>query len=228
MNPLLNKLQNLDAKIAHCERELDRLDDGSAARETFENARQTLETQNAQLKEITTRRKELEDESANVESKIALQQKRLMNAKNAHEVTSLQRDIEALTHRRGELDEAVLLAMDEGEAQESTLAQTRNQVEAAQTTARQIEGRFKIETERLENESEAAQSERDEVWAQLDEISQKKYAQYAERFHGLGVAHMEDGNCSACGTALTPYNLRAAKSEEWPTCENCNRLLFVS
>ena len=228
MNPLLNKLQNLDSKIAQCERELDRLDDGSDARAEFENCRQTLEAHNAAMKEITTRRIGLEDESATVESKIALQQKRLMNAKNAHEVTSLQRDIQALNHRRGELDEAVLLAMDEGETQENTLRETRAQVEAAQQTARQIAGRFKIETERFENESEAAQSERDEVWAQLDEISQQKYAQYAERFHGLGVAHLEDGNCSACGTALTPYNLRAAKSETWPTCENCNRLLFIS
>ncbi len=228
MNPLLNKLQNLDSKIAQCERELERLDDGSQAREAFENVRQTLEQQSAQLKGITARRKELEDESSAVESKIALQQKRLMNAKNAHEVTSLQRDIESLNHRRGELDEAVLLAMDEGETQENGLAQTRASLESAQQEKRQIEGRFTLETERLEAELEAAQSERDEIWAQLDEISQKKYAQYAERFHGLGVAHIEDGNCSACGTSITPFNLRAAKTEEWPICENCNRLLFVS
>ena len=228
MNPLLNKLQNLDAKIAQCERELDRLDDGSDARAAFENTRQTLETQSAQLKEITTRRKDLEDEDAAVESKIALQQKRLMNAKNAHEVTSLQRDIEALKHRRGELDEAVLMAMDEGETQEQTLAQTRARLEEVQQQKRQVEGRFAIETERLENESAAAQQEREKVWAELNGAEQKKYEQYAERFHGLGVAHLDDGNCSACGTALTPYNLRAAKSEEWPTCENCNRLLFVS
>ena len=27
--------------------------------------------------------------------------------------------------------------------------------------------------------------------------------------------------------AITPYNLREAKSQTWPTCESCGRLLFV-
>ena len=228
MNPLLNKLQNLDSEIAHCERELDRLDDGSVARETFEATRQTLETHSDALKTMNSRRKDLEDESTSVESKIAVQQGRLMNAKNAHEVTSLQRDIAALTQRRGELDEAVLLAMDEGEAQEKTLQEARAQLEVAQQQKRQIEGRFTLETERLEKASEEAQTQRDQVWDELNPAEQKKYQYYAERFHGLGVAHLQDGNCSACGTAITPYNLRAVKSEEWPTCENCNRLLFAS
>jgi len=30
-----------------------------------------------------------------------------------------------------------------------------------------------------------------------------------------------------CGMMITPYNLKEAKTEEWPQCESCTRLLYV-
>jgi predicted nucleic acid-binding Zn-ribbon protein len=94
-----------------------------------------------------------------------------------------------------------------------------------ETTA--VEKQFATETARFERELAAAQKQRDELVARLDASHLNKYQAVADKHHGVAVAHPEKGNCSACGMTLTPFNLKEAKTQEWPTCENCGRLLFV-
>jgi predicted nucleic acid-binding Zn-ribbon protein len=227
MNRLLWELQQADNHITKLKRERSKLDDGSAARaerDTLERARDEAKTQ---LNALNTQRSAKEDELKTAEEKLTRQNTRLMGAKSAHEVNSLQRDIDALGKARGDLDEAILTLMDEAETATRQLADLEAQLQDQSTLTAQIEHTFAVETRRLDREIEESLALRSEISAQLDATSLQKYEEYARKYHGVAVAISENGNCSACGMAFTPFNLREAKSQTWPTCESCNRLLFV-
>jgi len=208
-------------------RERAALDNGDATRAERDTLAAALAEQETQLNQLNTNRVSLEGDLEARETKLNTQQTRLMNAKSTHEVQSLERDIKALTTARGELDEKVLLVMDEIEGCESRLDELRSQHQEKENLLNQIESTFATETARIDGETQSLQAQRESMFTALSDIEQKKYENAASRHHGIAVAHLHDGACSACGTALTPFNLKEAKTEEWPTCESCRRFLYV-
>ena len=228
MNRSLFELQEADIHVARIVRETARLDNGGAARAEKDALQAKVDAAGKHLHEATASRTDKELEQKSVEDKIARQQSRLMNAKNAHEVTSLQRDIAALSHTRGDLDETILTLMDEVETAAAQLAALEEQLAEAKRQVIGVEHQYKVDKARLDAELAEATVKRGEVASTIDADSLEKYGDYAKLHQGLAVVHSEKGNCSGCGMALTPYNLREAKSQEWPTCENCGRLLFVA
>ncbi len=230
MNRLLWELQEADTHIAALKRERGKLDDGAHARGERDTLRAAHDQERTHLSALNTERTDRELQLKTMEEKLARQQSRLMTASSAHEVTALERDIKGLTARRGELDEAVLTLMDDIEACSHRLTKLESALQQKTAETEAIESHFAAETARLEAAMSAARTQRDDIAARLseaDEESLQKYAASAARFHGVAVAHPDRGNCSACGMALTPFNLREAKTQQWPTCESCGRLLFV-
>jgi predicted nucleic acid-binding Zn-ribbon protein len=223
----LFELQESDNALLALQREKSRLDDGSdlrAQRDTLQKAIAALE---AELNLSNRARADAEAELKVREQKLQTQQARLMNATSAHEISSLQRDIDSITKSRGEFDETILSAMDEAETIAEKLDELRGQFEAVRLQLQTVEGNFASETARLDEALEVAAVQRNAVADALDEGAREKYDTVAGRHAGIAVAKVEGGNCSVCGNAITPHNLKEAKSEEWPTCESCGRLLFV-
>ena len=177
---------------------------------------------------LNSRRSAKEDELKTAEEKLVRQNARLMNAQNAHEVTAFQRDISALTKARGELDEAILTLMDETEASTCRLRELETHLNAAKTQASEVEASFEREAARLKTELDGAVSQRDAARATLSPAELKKYEAVAAKHGGIAVSTVEAGTCSVCGTAITPFALREAKTREWPECEGCGRLLWVA
>jgi predicted nucleic acid-binding Zn-ribbon protein len=227
MNRLLWDLQQTDNLITRLKRERSKLDDGTHARSERDTVQRARDESKAQLNTLNSQRSDKETELQATEEKIARQNSRLMNAKNAHEVTSLQRDIQALGNARSDLDEAVLMLMDEIETTSNQLVELEKQLVEHNVQTTRIERNFASETKRIDREIEEAFAMRKEVTAQLDADALKMYDEVTRLRHGVAVAVVENGNCSVCGNALTPFNLRDAKTQTWPTCENCERLLFI-
>ena len=227
MNPLLWELQQTDNLITRLRREKSKLDDGTSARSERDTLTRARDEAKSQLHALNSQRSDKEAELQATEEKIAKQNTRLMNAKNAHEVDSLQRDIAALNHARSDLDEAILMLMDEAETVAGKLAELEAQLKTASAEVVAIESTFASETTRYDSELEAAQQQRESVAAQLDAASKAKYDEVAKMRHGVAVVVPQNGNCSGCGMELTTFNLREAKSQPWPICESCNRLLYV-
>ena len=227
MNRLIFQLQEADNGIAQLKRERGKLDDGTHARAGRDTLRLAHDQELARLSALNANRKDRELQLQSAEEKMTRQQSRLMTATNSHEVTAFERDIKALGVQRGDFDEAILNLMDEIETSSTRLSGLKSQLAEKIAAAGDIEKRFTEETTRLEKELAAAQKQRAEIAAQVDEDTLEKYTQFAQAHQGVAVAHPEKGNCSACGMTLTPFNLREAKTQTWPTCESCGRLLFV-
>jgi predicted nucleic acid-binding Zn-ribbon protein len=220
-------LQEIDNHITRLKRERENLDNGDRTRAEKDTLAAALAEQEAQLNLLNTNRISLEADLEAREAKLNTQQTRLMNAKSSHEVQSLERDIAALTTARGELDEKVLLLMDDIDHCAAKLDELRAQYQEKENLLNDIESTFASETARIDGGSATLREQRDTLFATLSPVEQTKYETTASRHHGIAVAHLHDGACSACGTALTPFNLKSAKSEQWPTCESCRRLLYV-
>ena len=228
MNRALLELQEIDNQIATYTRELGRLDDGTSARA----ARAELEAQLAQTLSLEGKnaaaRAGAELELQTAETKIALQQKRLMNASSAHEISALERDIAALGRARGDLDENILITMDEGETLGAQVVDLEKKLAASKAQVEQIETDFASDSARLERSLKAAREKRVEAQSALSPSEQEKFAALSKKFDGVAVASAVKGNCSACGAAVLQFTLREAKNQEFPTCENCGRLIFVA
>lgn len=223
----LFELQQIDNRMLRLQREKSQLDDGSALR----SQRDTLEKAIAAAEEVlnahNTRRTEAEEELARREERLRTQEARLMNAKSTQEVASLQRDIDGITKSRGEFDEIILIAMDEAETVTSQLDQLRLQLEETQKQLTAVEKTLTEETARIDAELLSTARQRNDASAQMDEELLETYESAAAEHGGVAVCTIKDDSCNVCGMVITPYNLREAKSEEWPTCENCRRFLYV-
>jgi uncharacterized protein len=227
MNRQLWELQEADNTLARLRRERAKLDDGTHVRGERDTLQKAVDDERARLQRLHTDRTDKELQLKSTEEKIARQNSRLMSATGAHEVTALQRDLTALNKARGDLDEAILILMDEGESGLENLKNLEAQLAQKSEETAQIEGHFNDETARIENEISAVTAKREAIAGAMPAEHLEKYESFAKRFHGVAVTHPEKGSCSACGMTIPAFSLREAKTKEWPTCESCGRLLFV-
>ena len=223
----LFELQQIDNTMLRLQREKSRLDDGSTLRADVSTLQHAIAEQEENLNASNRARVSAEEELKTREAKIKTQQTRLMNAKTSHEIASLQRDIEGITKSRGELDEAILIAMDESETTSKKLDQLREQLETTSNQLAAVEANFQNETARMNADLKASAIERNASASKIDEDDLETYNTAAKKHNGVAVAEVQNGNCSVCGMMITPYNLKEAKVLEWPVCESCTRLLYV-
>ena len=227
MNRQLFDLQEIDNHLARLKRERNKLDDGTHARGERDTLQKAFDGERTNLSSLNGERTDRELQLKSNEEKIARQQSRLMNAKSGHEITALERDIKALKTQHGDFDEAILILMDEIEASSTRLQELQMQLETKKAQLAQVEAAFAHDAARLEIALDAQRARRETLASQIAPEQLSKYNDVAKAHGGVAVAHSHQGNCSACGMTLTPFNLREAKTQTWPTCESCNRLLFI-
>ncbi len=227
MNRALLDLQLLDSAIQSATREKARLDDGTAARATLAELESQLAKTRAEAATVEATRHKAEGDLEAAETKIERQKKRMMTVSSAAEISALERDIEGLSRMRGELDETILIAMDDGETLSATIAAQQKEVAKARAVTTQIEAEFAGQTELLDKRIANKRGERPAVIAQFSAQDKERYAEAYKRHNGIAVAHVEAGACSACGAEILPFTLREAKTQEFPTCEGCGRILWV-
>ena len=87
--------------------------------------------------------------------------------------------------------------------------------------------RYASEITRIQAETATKTAERLTVLDKINPAEKAKYDASAKAHQGVAVSKVLRGCCSACGAAILPFTLREAKTLEYPTCENCGRLLFV-
>ncbi|PQV63257.1 putative nucleic acid-binding protein, contains Zn-ribbon domain [Abditibacterium utsteinense] len=227
MNRALLELQEIDNQITSFTRDKSRLDDGTNARAARDEIAKNLAQTTLESQKSSAARAGAELELQTAETKIALQQKRLMNASSAHEITALERDIAALGRARGDLDENILTLMDAGETLSAQIAQLEAQLQKTRAQVEKIETDFADNSARLERSLKAAREKRVEAQSALSPAENEKFEAFAKKLDGVAVSKVIKGNCSVCGAAILQFTLREAKNQQFPTCENCGRLIFV-
>lgn len=190
-----------------------------------------LDAHRENQKKLALRRKDLELELRECEEQTRKHQSELNQVKANDAFKALLTEIEEGKKRAGELETAILSAM---EALDSTASEEKKL--AADFAAFEKDFKTKadsLNTEKqgLESALQSGQEERDAFASGLDSSLTEKY-EHIRRQRGVAVCSIRDqgGNfaCSGCNMTLRPQAVVAARKKDALTqCDSCQRILFA-
>ncbi len=233
MGPQLDrlvKLQSLDSRARELQKEIAALPKHIAASEkALDSHLRKLEADRAALAANQKDRKKLEGDIQVQEQKISKLKDQMLEAKTNEQYRAFQHEIEFCEQAIRKAEDEILDLMAESEPleanatkAEAALDQERHQVEAEKTRARE-------RTAADQKALETVKAERAAMVADLDASLYNHYERIRKKWHGVAVAEVVEGRCTACQIVLRPQlyqDLR--KGEEVLFCESCGRILFYN
>lgn len=227
----LYALQEIDLALEACRSALAEAQARLEEPEELLDARRTEEERREELRAAEKQFKEREFQADELRQKIEPIEKRLYQGSvhNPKELADLQRDLESLKRRRGELEDRALEAMDGVEVAQRAHAEARDQLRELET-ARQADLRELGERQAgLEREILELEGRRDGDASEIEPRLLSLYDRLAGTRSGRAVAKVEGGACQGCRISL-PMNLvqRARSGSDLVQCSSCERILYVS
>lgn len=180
----------------------------------------------ARLAETEAWRKEQERLIALDDEAIRKAKSKQQSAKGSKDYTAASREMENKRRSKSDREEEVLKVMEalerfrsDLEAHEQDVAKLREHVEAEGT-------RIAAEMAELETEIANRSVGRDELVAEVDPRTLKRYEQILNR-RGLGLVPVVDGVCQGCHMSVPPQlNNVLARFDSIESCPRCHRLLY--
>lgn len=185
-----------------------------------------LTQEKARLAETEAWRKEQEQQITVEEEGIRKAKIKLQSAKGSKDYAAANREIENKRRLKAEREEEVLKVLEvlerfrtELAAHEQEVAQLREQVEREAT-------RVTAEVAELEIEIGNSSSGRDELVAQIEPLTLKRYEKTMKQ-RGTGIIAVIDGVCQGCHMSVPPQlNNVLARFDTIETCPRCHRILY--
>ncbi|HYL35879.1 MAG TPA: C4-type zinc ribbon domain-containing protein [Bryobacteraceae bacterium] len=226
----VTRLQSLDLKIAELEREVATLPKHIARIErALDSHLRRLEADQAALAANQKERKRLEDDVKTETLKISKLKDQMLGAKTNEQYRAFQHEIEFCEAAIRKAEDRVLDLMSEAEPldgnvkrAEAALKAEKQQVEAEKTRARE---RTAVDQKQLEQ----LQAERKGVVSTLKPPVYSAYERIRKKWHGVAVAEVTDGRCSACQILLRPQFFQDLRhADQLMQCESCGRILYYN
>ena len=223
-------LQEIDAAIEACDRELEQLRGRLGDSETLAAARAALAEAEVQRRAAEARMRDLDGEAAGMAAKIAPVEKKLYDGsvRNPKELQGLQEDLEMLHRQRRALEDRQLEAMEEMEASGAALAAARKEAEAREGAWRADQGSLLAREQELEQEKARLAARRQAAQARIDGIRLALYDRLRRTKRGVAVVRIERGVCLGCRITLpTTVQQRARSGLQVVQCPSCERILYA-
>lgn len=227
---LVSRLQTLDLKITELQREVSALPKHIARIEkTLDGHIRRVEADRAALSANQKDRKSLEDDIKVQEQKVSKLRDQMLQAKTNEQYRAFQHEIEYAEKEIRKHEDRILDLMGESEPleanlkkAEAALKQEKQQVEAEKARAHDATAKDQKELEEL-------QAERKEILPKLAAPLHSAYERIRKKWHGVVVAEVVDGRCSACQIALRPQFFQdLRRGEQLMFCESCGRILYYN
>lgn len=226
----LMELQEVDDELARLQARIEAIDARLAGNEALEAARASLAEREAELRELRRRQRNEEARLADLNAKIAPEERRLYDGsvRSPKELENLAREVEALKVQRSRHEDALLDVL-------ALVEEAETRVAAAQKEVEELERAWQDEVLRLQEERAAlaaAQVRALENRARrAPDVPRQLVALYEElrrRKAGVAVARVQGGTCSACHVFVPDTVRRAARNpNDVARCPNCERILVV-
>jgi len=226
----LYELQVIDLKLARARRLRANLDVGTAQRQKVEAARATANAADESLKSAMTEQKDKELQVKTIETKRKQFHEKLYGGKvtNPKELSSIEKEIEMLDRQRGTAEERIIELMDVIEERKNILAKAEEAVNAEEAELAAIIEKSKKDNAALISRIKALLPMREKAASEVDPVLLKRYELGADRYGGVFLSKVEDGDCSACHTRLGSGTLTELKADtELVRCDNCGRILYM-
>lgn len=226
---ILSELTIEDEKIVRLNTELNRIPDEiskleqilSTKKEAFQKTKNTLETQEKNLRSLELDLKEREEYIHRAEGK-------MMEVKTNDEYRAAVKENDGMKKTKGILEEGVLSLMNEVEAQKKQFKET-------ETTFKEFQASYDRDRQQLEAALKLVQDEiakhnavREQVAKRLSPDISDMYLKIVAKTKGVAVAPVENSLCLGCHVRVRPqlYN-EILGFVAIHRCPSCGRILIL-
>jgi uncharacterized protein len=223
-------LQKTDTNIRRLKKSIETAEDRRAGIE------QEFEQHAFSIREIQSRRDELNAKRADLERQIAENKtyleradRNLKHSQNQKEYETAMRETDALQKQIAAFETQIVESMEESEGVDKQLEERADEITSLDDKRNEALKEFDKEIAASRKEFERESAHRHTIFTTLPARLASVYDRLAQRSRdGIAVAEVINGSCSACNISLRPQvQVNVKKGDEIITCENCTRILYI-
>lgn len=179
------------------------------------------------LQKLQLKQKEKEVELATKENNIKKYEAQLTQVKTNKEYSSLQSEIVGLKADNSLLEEAIIVLIDQVEAQQIKLRDQQKNVDEKKVAFEAKKKELESKSAEIREQVSALNQKRSEKIKQVDPEIASLYDRVVSRKQGLAMVKVEGENCPACQMQLRPQVMNEIQlKEKLVVCESCSRILY--
>lgn len=217
------RIRRLRTELAHIEPERQGFKQkGMAAQSTLENARQ-------RVKELESKRKELELEVEAKKQLIIKYANQQFQTRKNEEYRALAHEIEMCKEAIIKIEDQEIELMEQGEAAQQGVSRSNQAANEAKKLVDEQLAQLATREENLKRELAELEANRDELAGAVDESSRSRYERLVKNKGENVVVGVQHGVCGGCHMKLPPQLLVTCQAQqELVTCSNCGRILYYT
>jgi predicted nucleic acid-binding Zn-ribbon protein len=225
---LLLALQELDDQIDRLKAEEESIPEKKTDLEAgLEAHRAAVEAARAESVELAKKRKELEIELEEGNTKKDRFKHQLFQVKSNREYEALQHEITALEEKNSNLEDRILEIMDRSEQVSRRIAEEEKALKEETSRVAEAHADLGKEQEDLTEKIAIKADERKRLVMDMDDALLKRYDRIRESKGGLAVTTVNTGACGGCFRRIPPHEMQNLKRDDRIiTCEGCGRILI--
>jgi predicted nucleic acid-binding Zn-ribbon protein len=225
----LYELQEIDIEIEHTHQTIEHNTAQLGRREALDDAQNSLEIEQKNLKELNHQRREAEAELDDVVSKIKTAEDQLYGGRinNPKELSSLQHEVNTLKAINDQLETKALEIIESVEDKEKTIAAATADYQKLEAEWQQQQKQLNDDIAELNKSLGKLTEKRNNLVAQIETSAVTLYEKVRKQ-KKQAVAKVEQGICRACRISLSASILQKARSGQPVQCGTCGRILYIS
>jgi predicted nucleic acid-binding Zn-ribbon protein len=193
-------------------------------------ARELVATCESEVERLRREQRDLEARTEDLDARIQPVETRLYGGsiRNPKELTDLQKELDLLKRRRGDLDDEGLALIDALEAATSALERARAGMRAVQAAWQADQEELADGKARAQREAAQLNSERELRTKGMDAAALGLYEKLRGARQGRGVARVERGSCQGCRLGLPTHLVQRLRAGgQLVQCPSCERILVA-
>lgn len=221
-------LQDIDLKIDSRRALIADIDSRLGETDEVIQARTALTDAEAEAGRVRREQRALDAQLEDLDAKMRPIETRLYDGsvRNPRELSDLQKELEGMKKRRGQLDDQGLQMMEVVEAANTALETARQALQAAEASWREDQHDLVQDRERAERETGALGAERQRWASSMDAPSLGLYEGLRSQKNGRGVARIERSTCQGCRLSLPTHVVQRVRTGmQLVQCPSCERIL---
>lgn len=224
----LYELQTIDTSLDQYRKRLSEITANLSDKTAVRSAEVSFILAEEALKKGSTELKEAEQKVRDQRLKIKTTDAKLYGGKisNPKELKDLQDESEALRRYLNVLEDRQLECMLQVDDVLARHSKAKEKLAEIKEKTKRLHQEWIAEKETIEGEVKALENRRQSTIILIPSEDQVRYENLRNKGHGLAVAKVKNGSCSACGAILTAALNQAARSPNQITlCDTCGRIL---
>ena len=217
------QIRRLKAQLARIEPERQMLKTKSAG------AQSGLEKARLRVKELESRRKDLELEVAAKKSLIEKYANQQLQTRKNEEYRALAHEIEGCKEAIFKIEDQEIEVMEQGEAAQKEVLRATQLANDAKKLADDQVAQLGGREENLKKELAGLETNREELAAAVDESARGRYERLMKSKGENVVVGVQHGVCGGCHMKLPAQIIVSCQAQaELVTCTNCGRILYYT